>query len=77
MKQADYERRHRHRISTDLTTDIVAAKLFCLDPDPDEPKSATIKGYIQLIVLDPFGYLLLSNYQVRSYWKRIYLHSTN
>lgn len=65
MTQIKYEFNHRKRLSTDHQNDIQASKKLCetLLHDVNASKSS-LKGLIQLITQDPFGFIMCSNIQV-------------
>ena len=56
-----FEHVHRKNISRDMLTDVMATKKVFENIAPSE---SSIKGYIQEIICDPFGYLLFSDLQV-------------
>ena len=63
LKQIKYEFKHKNRISTEVFFDANATKIITdslIGNDNDK-----IKGYIQEIGLNPFGFLLISEIQVK------------
>ncbi len=64
-----YEFVHSNRISRDLYVDCDVAKLM-LDKFCEGDK---LKGYIQEIMLNPFGILLISEIQVRSLSLKVFM----
>ena len=65
MTKIKYEFNHRNRLSTDHQIDIQASKKLCetLLHDKNAQKSS-LKGLIQFISQDPFGFIMCSNIQV-------------
>ena len=66
MKKVKYQYRHKNRLSIDRYVDIDLTKKFYISMCTPMGKSG-LKGYVQEIFHDPFGFLLLSNFQVIFY----------
>ena len=64
LRQANHESVHAKQQSLNLITDITASKRLSVSHGWTLPRSK-IEGFVQDIVLDPFGFLLLSSIQVR------------
>ena len=63
LRQLKYEYIHRDRMSNDIFQDARVAKSIMTDLVGDE-NNKDIKGYIQELSMDPFGFLLISDLQV-------------
>ena len=66
MKKVKYQYRHKNRLSIDRYVDIDLTKKFYISMCTPMGKSG-LKGYVQEIFHDPFGFLLLSDFQVIFY----------
>ena len=63
MKKVKYQYQHKNRLSIDRYIDIDLAKKFFLSLCIPVTKLG-LKGFVQEIYHDPFGFILLSDLQV-------------
>ena len=77
MTQMKYEFAHRNRLSTDHQKDIQASKKLCENLlNHVNGQTSSLKGLIQLISQNPFGFIMCSNIQVISNKKIFLLFNT-
>ena len=64
MARIKYQYQHKDKLSNDIYKDIELAKNFFISLAIPPSSMNGLKGYIQEIVHDPFGFLLISDMQV-------------
>ena len=63
LKKVKYDYSHENRMDKSIIFDVKASKSLC-DFFIEKFQSDSLTGYIQTINLDPFGFLLMCQYQV-------------
>jgi hypothetical protein len=66
LKQIKHQYERRNVLSTDIFIDAQATKLLC-EAIALPSNSNCLKGFVQLIIQDPFGMLFFSDIQVISF----------
>ena len=64
MAQIKYQYQHKDKLSNDIYKDIELTKKFFVSLAIPPSSINGLEGYVQEIVHDPFGFLLISDIQV-------------